>query len=60
VITIQPSNLFPTPTRLKEVFNAFLDAVVIDTVGHLPGVSRANRDKVEVAVWDMVNAMLST
>jgi hypothetical protein len=44
---------------LKEVFstvNAFLDAVVTDTVGHLPGISRTNRDKVEVAVWDMVNA----
>jgi hypothetical protein len=43
---------------LKEVFstvNAFLDAVVTDTVGHLPGISRMNRNKVEVAVWDMVN-----
>jgi hypothetical protein len=43
---------------LKEVFsnvNAFLDAVVTDTVKPSPGISRMNRDKVEVAVWDMVN-----
>lgn len=44
---------------LKEVFstvNAFFDAVVTDTVDHLPGISRVNRDKVEVAVWDLMNA----
>jgi hypothetical protein len=43
---------------LKEVFsnvNAFLDAVVTDTVNHLPGISRMNRDKLDVAVWDMMN-----
>jgi hypothetical protein len=64
------SSLRPSPIRgtaadaenradyLKEVFStvtAFLDVVVTDTVGHLPGISRINRDKVEVAVWDMMN-----
>jgi hypothetical protein len=43
---------------LKDIFstvNVFLDAVVTDTVSHLPGISRTNRDKVVVAVWDLMN-----
>jgi len=44
---------------LKEVFstvNTFFEAIVTDTVNHLPGISRMNREKVEVAVWDLMNA----
>jgi hypothetical protein len=43
--------------HLQDVFHTvtvYMDAVVIDAADHLP-VSRTNRDKVEILLWDMLN-----